>query len=85
MEIFACAPSLISKVAMLCCLVCMWHCYVVDSMSLSAAKKQHGIANLLIKIAAEIIMEIFACAPSLISKIAMLCCLVGMWHCYIVD
>ena len=30
MEIFACAPSLISKVAMLCCLVCIWHCHVVD-------------------------------------------------------
>ena len=54
MGIFACAPSLISKIAMLCCLVCMLHCYVVDWMSLSAAKKQHGIAILLIKIAAKI-------------------------------
>ena len=50
-----------------------------------AWRKKYFHANLLIRIAAKIIMEIFACAPSLISKIAMLCCLVCMWHCYFVD
>jgi hypothetical protein len=65
-------------VALLCC----WLNVSIDS-------KENNTALLLCWLSLlrrlKIIMGIFACAPSLISKRAMLCCLVCMLHCYIVD
>ena len=47
MGIFACASSLLSNIAMQSCLLCMWHCNVVGSVSLSAANQNNNTALLI--------------------------------------